>query len=548
VPADHPSAEADRQPAKQSEAKIGSWVSTTYFAEGFPYSIVNNLAEILFKELGASLQVIGLTSLFHLPWNLKFLWGPFVDGYETKRRWLLGCEIAIVVLIALIALLAAGATTALWLLALGFLVLGMLSATHDIAIDGYYLEALDTIEQSRWVGFRAASYRLAMLAVGGPLLWVCATIGWFGGLTVATLAMVLLLGYHTLLLPDVEQRKRSWIAMFAPLWSVRGLVLLAAIAGLWALEQFWALGTAAKYEIIDVVDARPALAWLSEKLAGGAWAAVLLLLALLVGLALLPFVRRRLRARRASGGLSDYAANFVSFLDQPRIGVILAFVILFRTGESFLMKMRWPFFDDVIHLPLGQFGVINGTVGVIASFVATIIGGRLIARDGLRRWIWPFVLAQNILNLLYVAIALLPWQWFPSDPNVAGALLQLIESGSGASSGEVAWQGPAIGVQSAVLSSVIVAEAIGSGLGTAVFMVYIMRTCDPGHKAGHMAIVTALMSVSFTIAGVGSGFIAAEIGYTSYFLFTFFATVPSMMLIPFVPYLDGRSSDQEAKR
>ena len=58
-------------------------MSSTYFAEGFPYSVVNNLVEILFKELGASLQLIGLTALFHLPWNLKFLWGPFLDEYET---------------------------------------------------------------------------------------------------------------------------------------------------------------------------------------------------------------------------------------------------------------------------------------------------------------------------------------------------------------------------------------------------------------------------------------------------------------------------------
>ncbi len=507
-------------PAKASSWRIGSWVSTTYFAEGFPYSVVNSLAEILFKELGASLQVIGLTSLFHLPWNLKFLWGPFVDGYETKRRWLLGCEIGLVVLIAALALLSAGATPALGLLALGFLLLGLLSATHDIAIDGYYLEALDGEEQSRWVGFRAAAYRLAMLAVGGPLLWLCATLGWTSGLSLAAVTMALLLGYHAISLPNLERRKQSWQRMLAPLWGLRGLGLLVAIAGLWALEQFFALGTATQFELREFVGARPAMAWLSAKLAGGAWVAVLLLLALVVGLALLPLLRQRLRARQAAGRLSDYAANFVSFLDQPGVGVILAFVILFRTGESFLQKMRWPFLDDVIHLPLEQFGLINGTVGVIASFLATILGGRLIARDGLRAWIWPFVLAQNTLNLLYVGLALLPWEWLPRDPELASSA--------------------ALGIETLVVGAVIVAEHIGAGFGTAVFMVYIMRTCDPDHKAGHMAIVTALMSVSFTIAGVGSGFIAAEIGYAAYFGFTFLATVPAMLLIPFVPYLDGR--------
>lgn len=514
-----PTPSAEPLPRREAKGSPGVWVASTYFAEGFPYSVVNSLAEILFKELGASLQVIGLTSLFHLPWNLKFLWGPFVDGYETKRRWLIACEVAIVVLLGLLALLSAGAEAALGLLAIGFLLLGLLSATHDIAIDGYYLEALDPVAQSKWVGFRAAAYRLAMVGVGGPLLWLCAKIGWVGGLLLATAVMGGLLGYHALLLPDLEQRKRAWTRLLAPLVGLRGLAVVAVIAGLVALEQFWALGTAARYALADFADARPALAWLSAKLGGGAWIGIALLGLLVVGLALLPLLRKRLRARREAGALSDYAANFVSFLDQPGIAAILGFVILFRTGESFLQKMRWPFLDDVIHLPLEHFGLINGTIGVIASFMATIIGGRLIARDGLRKWIWPFVLAQNVLNLLYVGLALLPWQWFPVGVE-ADAL--------------------PISLELVTVGAVIIAEHFGAGLGTAVFMVYIMRACDPGHKAGHMAIVTALMSVSFTIAGVGSGFIAAQIGFANYFAFTFAATVPAMLLIPFIPYLDGR--------
>ncbi|MCU0690568.1 MAG: hypothetical protein MUF54_04135, partial [Polyangiaceae bacterium] len=77
--------ETSTRPGKAASPHV--WVSTSYFGEGFPYSIVNNLAEILVTELGASLGAIGLTSLFHLPWNLKFLWGPVLDHFETKRRW-----------------------------------------------------------------------------------------------------------------------------------------------------------------------------------------------------------------------------------------------------------------------------------------------------------------------------------------------------------------------------------------------------------------------------------------------------------------------------
>ena len=119
----------------------GAWVTSTYFAEGFPYSVVNNLAEILFKEMGASLQAIGLTSLFHLPWNLKFLWGPFLDSYESKRRWLVGTEVALSAVLLALAWIAHDRAS-LAALSVCFLLVAILSATHDMAIDGYYLEAL----------------------------------------------------------------------------------------------------------------------------------------------------------------------------------------------------------------------------------------------------------------------------------------------------------------------------------------------------------------------------------------------------------------------
>jgi PAT family beta-lactamase induction signal transducer AmpG len=99
-----------------------------------------------------------------------------------------------------------------------------------------------------------------------------------------------------------------------------------------------------------------------------------------------------------------------------------------------------------------------------------------------------------------------------------------------------------------VIAAIIAIEHAGAGLGTAVFMVYLMRTCDPAHKAGHFAIVSALMSLSFTVAGVASGFLADAIGFANYFLFTFLATIPSMVLIFFVPHLDGREAQPGSSR
>lgn len=480
------------------------WVASAYFAEGYPYTVIHNLADVLFKEMGASLQIIGLTSLFHLPWNLKFLWGPFLDSHETKRRWLLACEVALTVLLLALALTTTlpqvlGAAAAV------FLLMALVAATHDIAVDGYYLEALDARAQSRFVGYRAAAYRLAMVAVSGPLLLTIGKIGWFAGLGLTALGMAALTSWHAYALPATEVRGRPARDLARSLW--RGKVLrvaaLAAIA-IAAARAGWQLAAvqAAVAALVGaIVEQAP---WVAKL--GVADAIGLGLLALLAGAAALAGRLRRAMQRSKSA----YGAAFVDFLDQPKVGRILAFIVLYRTGESFLTKMRFPFLRDA-GMTVAEYGFANGTVGILASFAGTIVGGHFIARDGLRRWLWPFVLAQNVLNLLFAGAA-----WYAERHGNPGIN---------------------------ALTSVIATEHFGAGLGTAVFMVYLMRCCRPAHRAAHMAIVTALMSVSFTVAGAFSGYLADSMGFAAYFAFTFVATFPAMALLPGLPHLDPAAVD-----
>jgi MFS transporter, PAT family, beta-lactamase induction signal transducer AmpG len=481
-------------------------VTSTYFAEGFPYTIVNNLAEILFKAMGASYALIGLSSVLHLPWNLKFLWGPLVDQHETKRGWLVTVQIAIS--LALVALALLVKTESLWVVGGVLAVVAVLSATQDIAIDGYYLEALDARAQSRFVGFRAMAFRVATIAVAGLGLVVIdgidlgqvviggvdlghvaiGGIGWALGLLAMAAVMVALTLLHAIALPRVEKRQRPARELPRRLFRPR-LVLGLTLVGL-AIIAARKLGMLEA--VLSAIEALPVVGSLSL----GAFISLALLGSLVILFAARGRLERRLRG-------TPYGEAYADFLAQPGAGRILAFVALFRVGESLLMKMKWPFLDDVARMDLGAYGVANGTIGLVASISATMVGGWLIARDGLRRWIWPFVLGQNLLNLLYAAVA-------------AG------------------W----LGTSTPALFGVICVERFGEGLGTAVFMVYLMRCCRPAHKAAHMAIVTALMSVGFTLAGMVSGFLAEAVGFAAYFTLTFFATVPGMVLVFVLPNLD----------
>ncbi|MEN8164313.1 MAG: MFS transporter [Acidobacteriota bacterium] len=477
-----------------------TWVSTTYFGQGYPYAVVHQLAEAIFKEMGASLQMIGLTSLFHLPWNLKFLWGPFLDRYATKRSWLVRIEIVITAILVLLAL----STTLSHVLITSsvlFIILAFFAATHDIAIDGYYLEALDTDGQSKYVGFRAMAFRWAVFLIAGPAFVIYGRWGWFPTLLVVALVMLLLTLYHLVFLPRIEKQERTFADLFSRILTFKtlliGIVVALVVAGVKV--------TISSDPIQETIAASPTLSTISPS----GWIGLFLLFSLLVLLAFVPLLKRRLSESR-----SYYAGAFVDFLDQPRIGVILGFVIFLRTGESFLLKMRYAFLREIGMTP-EQFGWAN-SVAIWAMIGATMLGGWVIAKYGLKRWIWPFVLAQNTLNLLYMALA--------------GRYEHLVGH-------------PELGLPNfTILTGVITLENIGSGFGTAIFMVYLMRCCKPGHKAAHYAILSALMSVSFTLSGVLSGFIADAWGFETYFAFTFAATVPGMALIFFLPYLDGKSA------
>jgi PAT family beta-lactamase induction signal transducer AmpG len=237
------------------------------------------------------------------------------------------------------------------------------------------------------------------------------------------------------------------------------------------------------------------------------WIALGLLSALLLLLANLPRLRRRLAASD-----SFYARAFIDYLDQPRIGVILAFLVLYRSGEAFLLAMVYPMLKD-IGLDRAQYGLIYGTLGIGASIAGGILGGHLIGRFGLRRVIWPLVLAQNLPNLFYMVLAL-----------IYGGLVGHPERGT---------------ANLTVVALFVVLEAFGAGSGTAVFLVFIMRTCKPTYKAAHMSLATSVMNVASTLSGVLSGFLAHWLGYAAFFGFTFIATIPGMALIFFLPHLDG---------
>lgn len=167
-----------------------TWVAILYFAEGFPFGIVNGAFPVFFRIHGVRLAEIGLfVSLVGLPWTLKFLWAPAVDLWGQRRVWVAGCQILLALgLLAILAVDPSRMSGALWTVVLG---LAIFSATQDIAIDAYTIELLDEKELGPANGVRVTAYRVALIAAGGLFVALAGTVGWSFAFLAAAAIMAL---------------------------------------------------------------------------------------------------------------------------------------------------------------------------------------------------------------------------------------------------------------------------------------------------------------------------------------------------------------------
>lgn len=163
----------DRRPASRNP---WLFVPTLSFTQGIPIIIVLQVTSILYKSLGVSNEVIGLTGLFMLPMSFKFLFGPIVDALGTKRRWVLLAQLLLCVCLGGVAVslqLPAHIPVSMTALAL----LAVLCGLNDVPTDGFYLEALSEKQQASFIGVKVAGIRIAMVFATGFLVIMAGELG-----------------------------------------------------------------------------------------------------------------------------------------------------------------------------------------------------------------------------------------------------------------------------------------------------------------------------------------------------------------------------------
>jgi PAT family beta-lactamase induction signal transducer AmpG len=120
---------------------------------------------------------------------------------------------------------------------------------------------------------------------------------------------------------------------------------------------------------------------------------------------ILPKPTSDIERARVTAPMREFFAVFAAFLKKKEIAAILAFLLLYRFGEAQLLKLAAPFLLDSaanggLALSTQQVGIVYGTIGILCLTLGGLLGGYVISRHGLKRWLWPMVLSVNVPHLV----------------------------------------------------------------------------------------------------------------------------------------------------
>ncbi|MFO0827441.1 MAG: MFS transporter [Phycisphaerales bacterium] len=202
-------------------------MSALGFASGLPFAIANETSGVLLAEMKIDRTTIGTLGAIGSIYAFKFVWSPLVDAVPVpglswlgrRRSWLVATQVPMIAAIAMLAVTMPGSVDASLR---GFLavliVLAILSATQDIVVNAWTVDAFPRREVGIGSAMSVAGYRVALLAGGAAAPVIAAWAGW----SVAFVSMAALLGVGlvtTLLAPEplvAERSPRGGDSLFEP--------------------------------------------------------------------------------------------------------------------------------------------------------------------------------------------------------------------------------------------------------------------------------------------------------------------------------------------
>jgi PAT family beta-lactamase induction signal transducer AmpG len=398
----------------------------------------------------------------------------------------------------------AGFGPAVWL-AIG--IFTVLSATNDVAIDGYTIEFLDRRELGLANGIRIGLYRVGMLA-SGFLLMASDWISWHGAFV---LAAVVFLGLAMASLAAPRERK-------IVVETARLREELAALA-----RSPFALAVLAAFVLGVVWLVDGATRWSSgvPRFWGYAAAGV----ALLVALVAMAGRASPLPSRDAMTATDPLTRGpmfgaLMELLSRPGILPVLLFILIFKLPDAAMGFMVKPFWVDS-GFTAAEIGLVSVNIGLVLSIAGGVAGGWITDRIGIFSALWILGLAQALSNLGY---------W------IAAGIIPLATVGA-----EIPFE------HKLILYAASATESFTGGLGTAAFLAFLMAIVQKERAATEYALLSSVFALSRSVAGWVGGLGAQSMGYGNWFLLTVFLAIPAYLLLPWVRRMLRASAEKTGR-
>jgi PAT family beta-lactamase induction signal transducer AmpG len=319
------------------------------FSAGLPLLLVFGTLSAWLRVEGVDKTTIGFVSWVALAYGLKFVWSPLVDRMPLplftrwlgqRRGWMLLAQLGVIA--GLFNMARGDPLTQLQVIIFYVVITAFSSATQDICIDAWRIEAIDDQYQGAMAGTYQLGYRLGMIVAGGGAFSLAHFYSW--PVAYQFMALFMLVGVISVIIISEPDHARLQANMRIEETLVKRLGQETRLTGPFQRLQRWFIGA--------IVS---------------------------------PF--------------ADFFARHGWFA-----AVILAFIMVFRISDITLGVMANPFYIDMGYSEL-EIGLVTKTVGPMVTIAGALLGGVLVMRYSTMKMLMTGAVLVAVTNLLFAWLA-----------------------------------------------------------------------------------------------------------------------------------------------
>ena len=185
--------------------------------------------------------------------------------------------------------------------------------------------------------------------------------------------------------------------------------------------------------------------------------------------------------------LKNMFRTFFTKFGERETVIVMLFLLFYRFPEALLNTMTKTFIlrpnsQGGLGMSPQEYGLANGTVGLIGLLLGGIIGGILVSRDGMKKWLWPMVCAITLPDAVYIYLS------YSLNSDIV------------------------------MVSSCLFVEQFGYGLGFTVLTLYMLFYSQGKFKTSHYSICTGISYLGLMLPGMVSGYLKDILGYRHFFI------------------------------